>query len=266
MPPTMTGATMALEPLPRDAAEHLAALHTAAAGSAVAATAAAAEFENALRAFKAAGWTWRQIGQAVGLSHETVRLRAARPKVKGAPAPRFVVPDRAKPLDIIPAPELPEVIREDLAARLAAATGPDTGERTPAGLRVDVADFFAGLQAARDAGWDNYAIGPAIGLHPRAVSRFAARHPDTGRPAPDYPAAPAADTGVLSRARRPRIKAAVIPAAAVARLRASDDDGGALGRWYLRGASREALAAAVGQDWETVRKRLVRRGYMTGTG
>jgi hypothetical protein len=45
----------------------------------------------------------------------------------------------------------------------------------------------------------------------------------------------------------------------------SDDEAGVLlVRWYLYGATREALAAAVGQNWETVRKRLVRLGCMTG--
>ncbi|MEW1813001.1 hypothetical protein AB0284_20155 [Pseudarthrobacter phenanthrenivorans] len=41
------------------------------------------------------------------------------------------------------------------------------------------------------------------------------------------------------------------------------EGGSLLGRWYLR-ASRETLAAAVGQDWGTVRKRLVCRGLMAG--
>lgn len=259
---TSTGADTAHTALPAAVAQRLAALHAASSAGGK----AAGEYENALRAFKAAGWTWRQIGDAVGLSHEAVRNQAARPEVPGTrPLPRFKIPERSKPLEIIPVPALPAAVRNDLTARLAAATGPDTGERTPSGLRPEVADFFTGLQAARDAGWDNYAIGPAIGLHPRAVSRFAARHPDTGRRQPRYKAAPAGTVDVLARARRPRVPDVIIPEADAALLRAPEDDGRLLGRWYLHGASRAALATAVGQDWETVRKRLVRRGFMAGS-
>lgn len=252
---------MAREQLPEDAARRLAALQTAAAAG----DKASGAYENALRAFNDAGWSWRQLGDALDLTHEAVRKRAARPPVTGAPAPRFKIPPRRpRPLEVIPAPDLPARISRDLTARLAKASGPDSGERTGTGLRPEVADFFAGLQAARDAGWDNYTIGPAIGLHPRAVSRFAARHDDTGRKHPSYPAAPEETTPVLHRARRPAVPAVAIPAADAARMRDDDEDGTLLARWYLHGATREDLAAAVGQDWETVRKRLVRLGCMTG--
>lgn len=251
---------MVREQLPADAAARLSALHAASAES----EKAAGAYENALRAFNTAGWSWRQLGDALDLTHEAIRKRAARPAVKGAPAPRFKIPPRRpRPLAVIPAPALPAKIAKDLASRLEAASGPDTGERV-AGLRPEVADFFAGLQAARDAGWDNYTIGPAIGLHPRAVSRFAARHADTGRKHPNYPAAPEDTAPVLHRAKRPAVPAVLIPAADAAAMRSDDEDGVLLGRWYLLGASRDELSAAVGQDWETVRKRLVRLGCMTG--
>ncbi|HEX9089525.1 MAG TPA: hypothetical protein VF867_18690 [Arthrobacter sp.] len=251
--------------LPEAAARRLAALHKAAAAGGK----AAGSYENALRAFKEAGWTWRQIGDAVGLSHEAVRNRAARPPVEGARVlPRFSIPGRVRPLEIIQVPALPKTIAADLTKHLAAAIGEngagDAGVRTATGLRPAVADFFAALQAARDAGWDNYAIGPAIGLHPRAVSRFTARHPDTGRTHRSYPAAPEGTREVLARARRPQVPAVAIPAGDAALMQADDEAGVLLGRWYLYGASRDALAAAVGQDWETVRKRLVRLGFMTG--
>lgn len=252
---------MAKEQLPAEAARRLAALH-AAAGTG---EKASGGYENALRAFSAAGWSWRQLGDALDLTHEAIRKRAGRPPVDGAPVPRFKIPPpRPRPLEIIPTPTLPARITKDLAARLAKATGPDSGGRTGTGLRPEVADFFAGLQAAREAGWDNYTIGPAIGLHPRAVSRFAARHDDTGRKHPNYPSAPAETTAVLHRAKRPAVPDVVIPGAEAERMQSDDEDGVLLGRWYLYGATREALAAAVGQNWETVRKRLVRLGCMTG--
>lgn len=253
---------MVREQLPDDAAGRLAELQAAAGTD----EKAAGRYENALRAFNAAGWSWRQLGDALDVTHEAVRKRAAREPVKGAKTAGFRIP-RPQPkraLDVIPTPALPAKVAKDLKARLEATDGPDTGERTEAGLRPDVADFFAGLQAAREAGWDNYTIGPAIGLHPRAVSRFAARHEDIARPRPAYPAAKEDPREVLHRAKRPAVPAVEIPAADAALMREDDEDGVLLGRWYLRGASREALAAAVGQDWETVRKRLVRRGLMTG--
>jgi hypothetical protein len=163
---------------------------------------------------------------------------------------------------VIPDQELPPAITEDLTARLQAAIGEPSGARTDSGLSLEVAAFFAGLQSARDAGWDNYAIGPAIGLHPRAVSRFAARHPDTIADSTAYPPAPEARDDVLHRARRPAVPAVKIPARDAAAIR--EDTGNALGKWYLLGATREQLSAAADADWETVRKRLVRKGFMAG--
>ncbi|MFB8370371.1 hypothetical protein ACFC25_13510 [Pseudarthrobacter sp. NPDC055928] len=78
------------------------------------------------------------------------------------------------------------------------------------------------------------------------------------------PAAKEDPREVLHRAKRPAVSAVEIPAAGAALMRDDDEDGVLLGRWYLRGASREALAAAVGRHWETARTRLVRRGLMTG--
>lgn len=254
---------MVREQLPDDAARRLAELQAAAGIS----EKDSGRYENALRAFNAAGWSWRQLGDALDVTHEAVRKRAARPTVKGAKTAGFRIPKpqpKRRALDVIPTPALPVKIARDLKARLEATAGPDNGERTDNGLRPDVADFFAGLQAAREAGWDNYTIGPAIGLHPRAVSRFAARHDDIARPRPTYPAAKEDPREVLHRAKRPPVPEVEIPAADAALMRDNDEDGVLLGRWYLRGASRETLAAAVGQDWETVRKRLVRRGLMTG--
>lgn len=254
---------MVREQLPDDAARRLAELLAAASGG----EKESGRYENALRAFNAAGWSWRQLGDALDLTHEAIRKRAARPPVKGAKAAGFRIPRPApkpKKLNVIPAPALPAKVAKDLKARLDATGNPDTGERTSGGLRPEVADFFAGLQAAREAGWDNYTIGPAIGLHPRAVSRFAARHEDIDRPRPDYPPAKEDPREVLHRAKRPVVPAVEIPAADADLMRDNDQDGVLLGRWYLHGASREALAAAVGQDWETVRKRLVRRGLMAG--
>lgn len=245
------------EELPATSAQVLAALRAAAGNSAD----AAAMFHDALKAFKDAGWTWREIGAAAGISHEGARKMAALADGTRSDL-GFDVPVRAKALDVIPSAGLHPRIAEDLSARLAAALGPDAGERTADGLTPAVADFFAGLQAARAAGWDNYAIGPAIGLHPRAVSRFAARHADTGRPSPSYPSPPVTLEPVLHRARRPSVPAVTIPESEAEIIRR--EDGVALGRWYLLGASREELSSAAGADWETVRKRLVRLGFMAG--
>jgi hypothetical protein len=242
--------------IPADARTVLAALQEAAPSS----EDARARFQSALAAFKAAGWPWRQIGEAAGISHETARKLAA-----GADADRdlgFDVPVRKRPLNVIPFRDLPPGIAEDLAARLHAAIEEPSGARTESGLALEVAAFFAGLQSARDAGWDNYAIGPAIGVHPRAVSRFAARHPGTIAEATEYPPAPEARDDVLHRARRPAVPAVKIPAKDAAAIR--DDTGNALGKWYLLGATREQLSAAAEADWETVRKRLKRKGFMVG--
>jgi hypothetical protein len=145
-------------------------------------------------------------------------------------------------------------------ARLHAAIGEPSGARTDSGLTLEVAAFFAGLQSARDAGWDNYAIGPAIGLHPRAVSRFAARHPDTIADSTAYPPAPEGRDDVLHRARRPACRGED-PCRDAAAIR--EDTGNALGGG-TPGATREQLSAAADADWETVRKRLVRKGFMAG--
>lgn len=234
----------------------LIALQDAAAGS----PDARALFQSALAAFKSAGWSWRQIGDAAGISHENARKLAA-----AADTDRdlgFDVPARKRPLNVIPDLALPPGITEDLTARLQAAIGEPSGARTESGLTLEVAAFFAGLQSARDAGWDNYAIGPAIGLHPRAVSRFAARHPDAFEDRTQYPQAPEVRDDVLHRARRPAVPAVKIPAGDAAAIR--EDTGTALGKWYLLGATREQLSAAADADWETVRKRLVRKGFMAG--
>ncbi|WP_416416330.1 hypothetical protein [Paenarthrobacter aromaticivorans] len=55
----------------------------------------------------------------------------------------------------------------------------------------------------------------------------------------------------LHRAKRPIVPAVEILTSDAVLMRDDDEDGVLLGRWYLRGASREALSEAVGQDWET---------------
>jgi LAS superfamily LD-carboxypeptidase LdcB len=77
---TTTGDAMGREQLPADAARRLAALQ-AAAGTG---EKASGGYENALRAFNAAGWSWRQLGDALDLTHEAIRKRAGRPPVDGA--------------------------------------------------------------------------------------------------------------------------------------------------------------------------------------
>lgn len=233
-----------------------------------------AVFGAALRDFHAAGWTYRQLGEATGVSHEFVRLAIAGlpPEASSGIKP----PRRPKSLSVIPVHELDPRIADGLLRALA-ATEQDTGDRTASGLKPAVADYFAALHAATEAGWDAYSIAAGIGSHPKAVFKFIAFHERYGDgTSPALPAAPHRDEPILYRARRPSLPLVTIPDSAVQELHRLDPEafsataGAAsryqalLGEWYLRGANRQELERGAGQQWETVRKRLVSAGYMGG--
>jgi hypothetical protein len=236
-------------------------------------------FDAALHAFNLEGWSFRQLGDALGLSHESVRQRAKRAAEVGAPVSEVSIPSRVQALDIIPAQTLHTDISTDLNARLEAALM-DQEERLSTGLKPAVADFFHAMHAAREAGWDEYSIAAGIGSHPKAIFKFIAqheRHGDRDAPGPSYPAAPAQDLPLVYRSRRPEVPPVTVPEEDIAELRLLEDLANVeknasaaamhrevLGGWYLRGGNRAALEEAAGVGWETVRKRLARAGYMTG--
>lgn len=236
-----------------------------------------APFDAALHAFNQEGWTYRQLGEAVGLSHESVRNRTKRAVEAGTTASKLKVPARPQALEIIPTRDLHPDIVADLMARQASAAEP-TGERTDTGLKPAVAQFFHALHAAKEAGWDEYSIAAGIGSHPKPVFTFIAQHArqkkrETG---PSYPAAPVENLFLAHRSRRPEVAPVVPPEEEITALllleeqRITQPDGpaatlhdGLLGGWYLRGVNRTDLEAASGLIWETLRKRLARAGYMT---
>lgn len=231
-------------------------------------------FMAALREFHGAGWSYRQLGAALGRSHESVRrlIEAAgdAPSPVAAPAE-----SPAKPTVLV-THELPDDVAEDLKARFKAAVETSLGDKSGP-LSPSVAAFYAGLAGAVAAGWDAHEIGTAIGVHPRAAGRFATAYAKQGGPAeiPGYGKAP--DRGEAAwNARHPVQPPVLVSEEDKARLvelrddasiskgaeQASVDYTRLLTRWYLRGASREELEAATGQQWTTLRRRLLRWGVM----
>lgn len=234
---------------------------------------ATARFHAALKALNSAGWSWPALGRAIGSSHEWARRLGAR---ADGTDPGIIIPERrSTPSPVLHAP--PEVLSELAGLLEEAVHAPDRG-RTSHGLRIQVAALYAGLADALAAGWDHHGIGPALGMHPAAVTRFAAVHTRSGgttSPA-HFPAAPAPASG-----SRPRPADISIPDRDVRQLQrlrpedgplnANSDRDAALAYvrllayWYLRGASRAELSRASGQDWEAIRFRLKYWGYMGGT-
>ena len=161
-----------------------------------------------------------------------------------------------------------------------AAVEADPADRTPSGVEPAVADYFAALHRAAEAGWDAYSLAHALGSHPKAVFKFITQQVRNNEGhAPVLPPAPHRDEQTLWRASRPSLPLVVVPAEDAQELQALEADSFAdtvahaaetnrylclLGAWYLLGANRNELERATGQNWETVRKRLVRGGYMSG--
>lgn len=242
-------------------------------------------FDEALRAANDAGWSYRQLGTALGVSHFYIseRIKRAPGKVTDF---GFDIPERPRPAAVLQPRTLPDEVVRDLHARLERAVSDRTAERTENGLTPAVAEYFGALGAASDAGWDPYEIAQPLGLNPRAVARFTTYHGrDKGAVGTDYPRAPERTGPAAWNARYPRAAAITIPGDEADRLKelagqahlnrgtAGDEDGGALESaveytariafWYLRGASRQDLEKATGQGWEALRKRLSRWGYMS---
>lgn len=241
--------------------------------------AARAIFGAALRDFHEAGWTYRQLGAANGMSHESVRLA-----ILGVPddvtTSGIDVPQRVKRLGVIPIHELDPRTAQDLKTRLAAAVESDPSERTDSGIKPAVADYFAALHRAARAGWDAHSLARALGSHPKAIFKFIAHQERYGEgDSPAIAQAPHVEEPTLHRASRPSVPLVAVPAEDVQELHRLEPDAfgesatepGAtsryltlLGAWYLLGANRDELERATGQQWETIRKRLVRGGYMSG--
>lgn len=237
-------------------------------------------FGAALRDFHEAGWTYRQLGMASGVSHEYIRL-AILDLPGDAPASAGIeVPVRPRRLDAIPLRELDPETTHTLKARLTKAVEADLAERTPSGVKPAVADYFAALHRASTAGWDAYSLAHALGSHPKAIFKFIAQQDRYGEgQAPDFPDAPHRDEQALWRASRPSLPLVQIPAEDAHELQRLEEEAFAdaathaaqtnryltmLGAWYLLGANRDELQRATGQNWETIRKRLVRSGFMAG--
>lgn len=240
-------------------------------------------FESALTAANQAGWTYRQLGEALGVSRSYISARIKEPAPDDSVA--FDIPQRARPAHILEPRELAPEMLADLQDRLdkAVAVRPDTAGGT---LSPAVSEFFQGLHAASQAGWDVAEIALPLAMNPRAVSRFITYHgTEAAAPAPVYPSPPARPGPAAWNARYPAAEPVSIPDAEARRMRelsglahmnrgiASDDEDGALGaateytamiaKWYLHGASRHELEQATGQGWEAIRKRLSRWGYMS---
>lgn len=237
-------------------------------------------FGAALRDFHEAGWTYRQLGMANGVSHEYIRL-AILDLPKDAPASAGIeVPVRPRRLDVIPLRELDPEITHTLKARLTKAVEADPAERTPSGVKTAVADYFAALHRASAAGWDAYSLAHAVGSHPKAIFKFIGQQDRYGEgQAPDFPDAPHRDEQSLWRASRPSLPLVRVPAEDARELQRLEEEAFTdaathaaqtnryltmLGAWYLLGANRDELQRATGQNWETIRKRLVRGGFMAG--
>jgi hypothetical protein len=237
-------------------------------------------FGAALRDFHEAGWTYRQLGMANDVSHEFIRL-AILDLPDDAPASAGIdVPVRPRRLDTIPVRELDPEITQALKARITAAVEANPAVKTPSGVKPAVADYFAALHRASGAGWDAYSLAHALGSHPKAIFKFIAQQDRYGEgQAPDFPAAPHRDEQALWRAARPSLPLVQVPGEDVRELQRLEQEAFApagahalqtsrylalLGAWYLLGANRDELQRATGQNWETVRKRLVRGGFMAG--
>lgn len=132
-----------------------------------------------------------ELGDALGLSHDSVRKRAKRAAEAGISAPGVSVPARAQTLYVIPTRELHADIAADLTARLAAAME-GSEERTSTGIKPAGAHYSRALHAAREAGWDEYSIAEGLGGHPKAVFKFIGQHARQGGDVPtsSYPTAP----------------------------------------------------------------------------
>jgi hypothetical protein len=237
-------------------------------------------FGAALRDFHDAGWTYRQLGIANEVSHEYIRL-AILDLPEDAPASAGIeVPARPRRLGVIPILTVDPGIAQTLKDRLVAAVEADPDTRTPSGIKSAVADYFAALHHAAGAGWDAYSLAHALGSHPKAIFKFIAQHDRYGEgQAQEFPAAPRREEQTLWRASRPSLPLVHIPDEDVRELQRLEEeafaDAGAdagqtsrylamLGIWYLLGANRDELQRATGQNWETIRKRLVRGGFMAG--
>lgn len=250
------------------------------------------KFSATVNAFCDKGWTFRTLGSAIGVSHELVRLYANKGKEDGVKFEDLdigiEVPERLRPLKVLPIKELPADIVADLKARLDNAIHSPVDTREGGNVKPAVAEFFAALAAADKAGWDNYSTGTAIGVHPVAVGKFVLHHEKFGAEVkePKYAKAPADKLPRAWNAKHEPVPPMEIPAAEAeaakdlqitARLNRGVDhdseEGSALeaakeystllGAWYLRGASRDALEEATGQHWNALRKRLSRWGYLT---
>lgn len=225
-------------------------------------------FHAALKEAKERGWSYKSIGEAVGASHEWVRKTILKaPVTSDSP---IDIPQRPRPAALrhAPAPVL-----DELAGLLTAAVDDETEERTANGLRPQVAELFQALADVTAAGWDPLGVGPALGMHPRAVSRFAKMHTRAGGTANPcrYPQAPKDET----RPRRTAVPEQRIPDDQSARMirlgtganaNSNREQAGEYTRmlayWYLRGVRRAELERASGHDWETIRFRLSYWGFM----
>lgn len=234
-----------------------------------------AAFSAALRDHHhAAGWSYRQLGKALELSHEYIRRL-----INAADSLESPVPVPAEPAykpTTLQAYVLPAEIADDLKTRFAAALVPSLSDKEGP-LSRPVAALYAGLAGAVSAGWDPYEVGMAIRMHPRAVGRFAAAYARHGGPAkiPVYEPAPKR-VDIAWNARHPVELPVMIDPEDKARLAELRDAAGSsrggdqsaaeytrlLTLWYLKGASREELESATGQQWTTLRRRLLRWGVM----
>ncbi|QOT19454.1 hypothetical protein [Paenarthrobacter sp. YJN-5] len=237
-------------------------------------------FATALRDFHKAGWTYRQLGKANDVSHEYIRLAILDLPDDAPSSAGIEVPVRPKRLDVIPLRDLDPEVTKTLKSRLTEAVEADSSEKTPSGVKPAVADYFAALHRAHSAGWDPYSVAHALGSHPKAIFKFIAQQDRYGEGrAPDLPGAPHREEPTLWRASRPSLPLVQVPEADALELQRLekhafvDPVGHAaetsrylalLGAWYLLGANRDELQRATGQNWETVRKRLVRGGFMAG--
>lgn len=228
----------------------------------------------ALREYHESGWSYRQLGKALECSHENIRRLIAA--ADGVLSPITAPWESPSKPTILEAQKLPPAIAHDLNDRFLAALKPVLGDKEGP-LAPPVAALYAGLAGALAAGWDAHEIGTAIGMHPRAAGRFAAAYAKQPVPAPipDYEKAP--DRGEAAwNARHPALPPVTVSAEDRGRLMELRDSASAsrasdpfaseytriLASWYLLGASREELEAATGQQWTTLRRRLLRWGVM----
>lgn len=240
-------------------------------------------FERALTAANQAGWTYRQLGEALGVSRSYISARIKEPAA--GDSVDFEIPHRSRPAHILEPRELPLEMLADLQTRLDKAVTVRPAN-AGSGLSPTVAEFFQALHAASKAGWDVAEIALPLAMNPRAASRFITYHgTEAAAPAPAYPSPPPRTEPAAWNARYPMTDPISIPDDDAKRMQelaglahmnrgvASEDDDGALGaateyttmiaKWYLHGASRQELEQATGQGWEAIRKRLSRWGYMS---